>query len=339
MTGRPAYSCALPPSADVVDKARIAERLGYRRVWVFESPALHGDLWIALARVAEATERIGLGTGVAIPGLRHPMATASAIASVHELAPGRLVAAFGTGYTSRILLGQKPVPWAEVTRYVHQVRSLLRGKVVNIDGRPCQMMHLPGFAPGRPIDVPVWIAASGPRGFAAAREFDPPGIVVTGIPPEPHRGWAECALLRFGTVLRPGEDHTSPRVAEAAGPGYVSTVHAVWQHAGAAVDALPGGAQWRAAVEAERGEHQRHLIAHQGHLTSLTERDRGLVSSVGPAILRHGWSGDAASLRERFDRAGATGITEVVYIPAGSDINGELEAFAAAANPNGQARH
>jgi hypothetical protein len=76
----------IPPSVDVVAKVRLAERLGYRRVWMSESPALHGAMWIGLARVAEARERIGPATGVAVPGLRHPMVTASAIGSV---APGR----------------------------------------------------------------------------------------------------------------------------------------------------------------------------------------------------------------------------------------------------------
>ncbi|MEV4108752.1 LLM class flavin-dependent oxidoreductase [Nonomuraea sp. NPDC049695] len=328
----PRYSCALPPGADVVDKARLAERLGYHRVWVFESPAVYGDTWIALARVAEATERIGLGTGVAIPGLRHPMVTASAVASVEELAPGRLIVAFGTGYTGRSTLGQRPVTWSELARYVRQVRALLRGEVVEIDGRPCQMTHLPGSAPDRPIGVPVWVAASGPKGFGVARELGVPGVVVTAVSEGGDQGgWPEFALLRFGTVLEPGEDHTSPRVVEAAGPGYASTVHAVWEHGKEAVDAVPGGARWRAALEADRAEGLRHLVAHQGHLSSLTDRDRALVAAAGPALLRAGWSGDAASIGERVRKAGVAGVTEIVYIPAGPDVERELHAFAAAA--------
>ncbi|MEV0401872.1 LLM class flavin-dependent oxidoreductase [Actinoallomurus sp. NPDC050550] len=331
VTARPAYSCALPPTADVVDQARLAERLGYRRVWLFDSPALHGDVWVALARVAAGTERIGLATGVAVPSLRHPMVTASAIGSVHEVAPGRLIVAFGTGYTARHALGRKPIAWADLARQYGQVRALLKGEVVEVDGRPCQMMHLPGHGPARPIEVPLWVAASGPKGFATARELDAPGVVMTAIPPEADREWAECALLRFGTVLRPGEDHTAARVIEAAGPGYASVVHAVWQNAGDAVDAMPGGKEWRAAVEAVRPEGQRHLIAHQGHLSRLTERDRSIVAAAGPAILEPGWTGDAASIAARFDAAGAAGVTEVVYTPAGPDISGELTAFAVSA--------
>jgi 5,10-methylenetetrahydromethanopterin reductase len=73
----------------------------------------------------------------------------------------------------------------------------------------------------------VWLAASGPRVTAAARELQVPGVLVTGLP---DRAWPECALLRFGTVLHPGDDHTTPRVIDAAGPGWASVVHAAWEH-------------------------------------------------------------------------------------------------------------
>ena len=36
-------SCALVPSPDVGDLAALAERLGYDRVWLADSPALYGD--------------------------------------------------------------------------------------------------------------------------------------------------------------------------------------------------------------------------------------------------------------------------------------------------------
>src|SRR6266568_2373297 len=104
----PRVACVLPPSADFPKYARFAEELGYTRVWAFDSPALYGDVWIALARAAEATECIGLATGVDVPFSRHVMVTASAIASVAELAPGRLACAFGTGFSAAKALGRKP---------------------------------------------------------------------------------------------------------------------------------------------------------------------------------------------------------------------------------------
>src|ERR1700679_3403827 len=88
---RPKISFACPPGLQSVECSQIAETLGYERALVFDSPALYTDIWISLARIADATERIGRGTGVAVPSMRHPMVTASAISAVEELAPGRLV--------------------------------------------------------------------------------------------------------------------------------------------------------------------------------------------------------------------------------------------------------
>jgi 5,10-methylenetetrahydromethanopterin reductase len=332
MAVTPSYSCALPPSRRIAEYAGAAEEFGYQRVWLFDSPALLTDIWVALARAAEATGRIGLGTGVAVPSLRHPMVTASAIATIEELAPGRLVAAFGTGYTARLAMGRRPVRWAEVARYVRQVRDLLAGQVVEIDGAAAQMIHSPGYGPSRPVSVPVWLAASGPKGFTVARELGVEGILVIGTPPEQQRGWKHCAQLVSGTVVRPGEDHTSSRLAEAAGPAYVLNAHAAWEAAPEVLDRMPGGAEWRTRIQAGRPASERHLSVHEGHLCYLTERDRMLVEAAGPAILHAGWTGPPSSIAARFAAAGEAGVTEVLYAPTGPDIRGQLEAFANAAH-------
>jgi 5,10-methylenetetrahydromethanopterin reductase len=60
----------------------------------------------------------------------------------------RLITAFGTGYTSRSTIGQKPVRWADLTGYVQQVQGLLRGEVVEINGQPLRVETLDD--PGRP---------------------------------------------------------------------------------------------------------------------------------------------------------------------------------------------
>jgi 5,10-methylenetetrahydromethanopterin reductase len=320
-------SCGSPPRRDIVELARAAESLGYTRFWVYDSPALYGDLWVALARIAEGTQRIGLATGVAVPSLRHPMVTASAIATLEELAPGRLVCAFGTGFTARRAMGKKPLSWATVARQVREIRALLRGETVLIDGAACAMIHSPGFAPKRPIEVPLWLAPMGPKGLAAAREVGD-GVI---LPFEPAPGFARCAVLVSGTVLGPGEDHTTPRVREAAGPWFKTMYHGAWEQSPTAVDNLPSGAEWRQRIEALRPEGQRHLAVHEGHVEAIPERERFLLDAAGPLLVQMGWTGDEASVRARIEKAAAGGATEIAYMPAGPDIPRELAAFARAA--------
>src|ERR1700710_1624009 len=198
---RPKISFACPPGLHSVERSQIAEQLGYERAWLFDSPSLYTDIWVSLARIADTTERIGLGTGVAVPSVRHPMVTASAIAAIEAMAPGRLIVAFGTGFTARVAMGQKSMTWKALTEYTRQVRKLLDGDVVEIDGGICQMMHDEDLAPERPIAVPLWVAPSGPKGMRAVRKLNVDGFLLVSPPNEP-RDCAHCVLLVFGSVLR-----------------------------------------------------------------------------------------------------------------------------------------
>jgi alkanesulfonate monooxygenase SsuD/methylene tetrahydromethanopterin reductase-like flavin-dependent oxidoreductase (luciferase family) len=62
-------SCLFLPGPRIVEHAKCAESLGYDRVWSADSPALYSDVWVALARVAEHTERVSLGTAVVYHGI------------------------------------------------------------------------------------------------------------------------------------------------------------------------------------------------------------------------------------------------------------------------------
>jgi len=287
----PALACAFPPGADLPRLARVAESLGYDRVWVYDSPALYGDVWVAIERVCAATERIGVATGVAVGFLRHVMVTASAIATIEELHPGRLSFAIGTGYTGARAMGQQPMKWADLDAYVRQLGALLRGEVVEIDGV----------------------------------------IVATPPPPPPEgRRWDPCAMLCSGTVLEPGEDHTTARVIDATASMYATGVHGIWEMAPEAVPTLPGGPEWLAELAAAYPEADRHWAVHEGHMIAVSDRDRAYVAAAGPAILQTGWTGAAVAVRARAEAAAAAGVTELAYGPVGGDVERELAAFAAA---------
>lgn len=155
------------------------------------------------------------------------MVTASAIAAIEELAPGRLVVALGTGFTARNTMAKRGMRWADLELYANQLRGLLHGDVVEVDGGACQMIHSSHLAPARPIHVPVLLAPLGPKGMAAARRCGD-GVVLVGLPTEPAEpSWGIRALLASGTVLRQGEDHTSERVRDAGGPIFVTSYHGV----------------------------------------------------------------------------------------------------------------
>src|ERR1700744_6623025 len=164
-------SCAFPPPLDSPDHMALAERLGYDRAWVYDTPQQSPDVWMTLALAADRTERIGLGPGVLIPSLRHPMVNAPAPATLAALAPGRVAVAFGTGFTGRRAMGYGAISWAFMDSYIRAYRALLRGEVVEWEGARMQMLHPDGHAPARPVEVPVLIASLGPKGNTVAREL------------------------------------------------------------------------------------------------------------------------------------------------------------------------
>src|ERR1700752_5077109 len=103
-------SCGFATSNETPEHARIAESLGYERAWFYDSPALYPDVWVQLARAAERTSRIGLGPGVLVPSLRHPMVNAAAIATLVSIAGAdRVTIAIGSGFTGRLTMGQRPL--------------------------------------------------------------------------------------------------------------------------------------------------------------------------------------------------------------------------------------
>jgi 5,10-methylenetetrahydromethanopterin reductase len=320
-------SCSFPPSIHTPEYAAIAEDLGYERVWLYDSPALYHDIWVTLARIADRTEHVGIGTAVLVPNNRHPLVTASAIATIEDLAPGRLAVAIGTGFTGRMAMGKPALSWKFVRDYIATLRALLRGEVTEVDGAMVQMIHPRGFAPPRPIDVPIVIAANGPKGFAVAKELGDGVMTIMGGNPD--FNW--CATLVFGTVLDDGEVPTDERVISAAGAALTVVYHGMYEGNPEAVDGLPGGAEWRARLESIPIE-TRHLATHEDHLVRVTERDAAVID--GNLLPAFTWTGTPAEIAARVAGARASGVTELIYQPIGEttdQIARELRTFRAAA--------
>jgi 5,10-methylenetetrahydromethanopterin reductase len=163
------------------------------------------------------------------------------------------------------------------------------------------------------------LAANGPKGLAVAREIAD-GVMCAGVVPE---GARDARYLAFGTVLEQDESFASPRVQDAIGGAIAVVYHGTWQAAGAAVDALPGGAAWRAEIERFPAA-SRHLHVHEGHCVQANEIDRRHMS---PDLAGTTFSGSAQALRERAAALEQQGVSELVFAPMGSDVPRELRAM------------
>jgi 5,10-methylenetetrahydromethanopterin reductase len=316
-------SCQFATSLGTPEHIAVAEALGYRRAWLYDTPAQSPDVWAILALAAQQTERIGLGPGVLVPSLRHPIVNASGAAMLAALAPGRAAVAFGTGFSGTRALGAPPATWSYLKRYVLAVRGLLRGETVEWDSHPIRMLHPEGHAPARPIEIPLLISALGPKGLAVTREIAD-GLFSVNKQTDHAKEFSWAALGIHGTVLEDQEPLDSPRVRAAAGAGNALAYHAAHEFGGD-VTQLPGGEDWLTVITAQP-EAERHLAIHDQHLVGLNQADEAAwAAGSWQAIPMTTVTGSPAHIAEQLARYADQGVTEIIYQPVGPDLIGELE--------------
>jgi 5,10-methylenetetrahydromethanopterin reductase len=160
-TGWGLWLHAVRPLAELAELASAAERLGARAILVADE-GTDRDLFVTLAALAQRTRRVVLFGAVTNPHSRHPVSTAAAFASLAELAPGRIVAGFGTG-GSRVFgpLGLAPRrPYTALVECIDIVQALWRGETVDHAGELIVRGARLDWSPGR---LPLAIAGRGPR--------------------------------------------------------------------------------------------------------------------------------------------------------------------------------
>jgi 5,10-methylenetetrahydromethanopterin reductase len=189
------------PVAEVVRQAQLAESLGYDTVWITDSHLVCRELWVTLAACALGTTRIKLGPGVTVPHTRHWSVTASAIATLAEMAPGRIVLGIGTGGSSAETMGvsvQRAARIATLETMTPAIRALLAGGTARLDsGVDSRLAWLDG-APR----VPLFVAGSGPKMLEAAGRLGDGVIMYAGTDPAILRAGIEHVARSAGTQGR-----------------------------------------------------------------------------------------------------------------------------------------
>jgi G6PDH family F420-dependent oxidoreductase len=160
---------------DLVRNARAAEEAGFSfalisdhfHPWIERHP--HSPfVWGVLGGIAEATERLEVGTGVTCPTMRiHPAVIAHAAATAADLMPGRFFLGVGTGENlNEHILGDAWPEWdvrAEMLEEaVEVIRALWTGEVTSHRGPYYTVQNARLFT--LPEDLPrIHVAAGGER--------------------------------------------------------------------------------------------------------------------------------------------------------------------------------
>jgi 5,10-methylenetetrahydromethanopterin reductase len=128
-----------------------------------------------------------------------------------------------------------------------------------------------------------------------------------------------------GTVLEPGETLASTRVQDALGAAIALVYHFTYETDPAALELLPGGAEWHAAIDAVPAP-VRHLEVHEGHGVAPNARERPFLC---PELAAATLTGTADELVARVGALHTAGVTELLYTPMGPNLERELAAMAA----------
>ena len=200
------YMGYAPPGTnplELIELAREAERLGYDSAWAAE--AWGTDCVSVLAWLGAATDRIKLGSAIMqIPG-RTPALTAMTAATLDLLSGGRFLLGLGTS-GPQVVEGWHGEPWGKPLRktreYVEIVRAALRRELLEHHGEHYDIPLRDGTGLGKPLklmarplraDIPIYLAAMGPKAVAQAFEIADGWLPIFWSP--------EKARAAFGDLL------------------------------------------------------------------------------------------------------------------------------------------
>ncbi|MDP6085704.1 MAG: LLM class flavin-dependent oxidoreductase, partial [Nitrospinota bacterium] len=149
---------------------RYGEELGYEFAILADR---RRDVFVTLTLAAQATSRIQLWCGVVNPYVRHPIINANAIATVDELAPGRLVLGYGAGNVTELVpqMGfDRRRSYERVHEAIQIVRQALDQSDVQFEGKH---FRANGEELGLKTEhkIPIFVAGNGPRMLAVGGEL------------------------------------------------------------------------------------------------------------------------------------------------------------------------
>jgi 5,10-methylenetetrahydromethanopterin reductase len=165
---------------DTAAYATEVEAAGFDFMWMPDTPMLAGrwrDVYMHLGAAAEKTSSLRLGPGVTNPLTRHPLTTASTIATLDDASDGRADLVVGTGYSSAYIIGRKAATLANMADAVALWRGVYSGESTDLGALEVTV------DPPYPR-VPIIVAATGPKMLAQAGRIADGVLIHVGAAPE-----------------------------------------------------------------------------------------------------------------------------------------------------------
>lgn len=239
-------SCQFATSLRSAEHIAAAEAMGYKRAWLFDTPAQSADVWAMLALAVQQTRRIGLGPGVLVPrcAIQWSMPPGRRCYRRWRQAGSRSRSAPGStahGPSAR----RRPPGHTSRTTCTPSARCCALKRWNGTVG-PSGCCTLP-ITPH--IELTVLISALGPKELAITHEIAD-GLFSVNNQTSHAREFPWATLGIHGTVVEDNEPLDSARVRAAAGPGLALAYRATYEFGGD-VTQLPGGQNWLKVINAQ----------------------------------------------------------------------------------------
>lgn len=271
------------PLREIQELATRAEAAGLGTIWLTESGR---TAYLSCVAATLATERIGIGTAVAVAFPRSPMITAKVAWELAEASHGRFTLGLGTqvkAHVERRYSSEYGPPGPRMRDYVRALRAIFaafRGGPLKFESEYYNFSLLPAqWSPG-PIavdDPPIFVAAVLPWMSSMA------GELCDGVHVHPFHS---ADYLRANQI---------PNVAEGAARGGRSLADVTFE-----VPVMTAVGATDDEIEKTR-EHARTMIAFYGS-----------TRTYSPVFEHHGYHGLSDQLHERQREGDIPGMTALI---------------------------
>jgi alkanesulfonate monooxygenase SsuD/methylene tetrahydromethanopterin reductase-like flavin-dependent oxidoreductase (luciferase family) len=188
--------------------AATAEAAGFDSVFVAEG---HGDALALCHPVIAATSRVRVGTAIANAALRPPVLAAKTAAQLDQASAGRFL--LGLGVANDVMNGRFGLtpfpPLTMVSEYVAVVRAVLAGDPAGFAGRLFRTGMVPLDSPPVRRELPIYLAALGPRMLELAGRLAD-GVILNLM--SPAQAGQAAGLVRAAAVAA-GRDAAAVEIA------------------------------------------------------------------------------------------------------------------------------
>jgi probable F420-dependent oxidoreductase len=310
------------PPTEVLDVAAVADRLGYRELWIGEGPTW--DAFALATAIGRSTERAALTAGPIPTSVRDPASIARGAAGVEVLVGRPVGVALGTS-SVRVVEGVHGRSRAGAASVLADSARTLR-TMIGTDAPPLDPAEPPRHGFRRrlpPASGPITVAAVGDRAIAVAAEYAD-RMVLDLVSPEqvrPLRDKLDAAAARIGRSTPPRLAAWLPAAVDPDDASYAQIL-------GGIAGYLP--VRHHAEMFAAAGFTEAVALASEG-----ADRDRLVAALPREAAGVVGLVGDLDTIRARLEEYAAAGLDEVVIHPATAGDPAGEQTLAALAPPSG----